>query len=133
MLSQISAGASPKWNDLTYESSSRGSRRIDALPRLTSHKPEDFWGVSVPCKVPSTHSPFALPHLSAQTINRREGDLIDVSGSIGANFEAKSAELTPTAAGTDIIGGLWQMKALLERVQKVVRMLSQRRSGYSPT
>src|ERR1017187_8645061 len=68
MLSQISAGASPKWNDLTYESSSRGSRRIDALPRLTSHKPEDFWGVSVPCKVPSMHTPFALPHLSAQTI-----------------------------------------------------------------
>lgn len=32
-----------------------------------------------------------------------------------ANFEAKSAGLTPTAAGTDIIGGLWQLKALLAK------------------
>jgi hypothetical protein len=126
---------------------------------------------------------LASSHILAQTINRHEGILIDVSGSIGkgggndelfreylfgvkklllteppnsrvwvsvittesfgsvrslvkgwtpdaqgvftddldharhqlaANFEAKSAGLTPTAAGTDIIGGLWQLKALLE-------------------
>jgi hypothetical protein len=31
-----------------------------------------------------------------------------------ANFEAKSKGLSPTAARTDIIGGLWQLKALLE-------------------
>jgi hypothetical protein len=130
---------------------------------------------------------LALPHVFAQTINRHEGMVIDVSGSIGkggtnddlfreylfsvkklllteppnsrvwvsvittesfgsvrslvkgwtpdaqgvftddlnrarnqlaANFEAKSAGLTPTAAGTDIIGALWQMKALLESGSK---------------
>jgi hypothetical protein len=130
---------------------------------------------------------LAVSPLFAQTINRREGMLIDVSGSIGkggangelfreylfgvknlllteppnsrvwvsvittesfgsvrslvkgwtpdaqgvftddlnrarhqlaANFEAKSAGLTPTAAGTDIIGGLWQLKALLESGSK---------------
>ena len=33
---------------------------------------------------------------------------------LAANFESKSAGLSPTAAGTDIIGGLWQLKALLE-------------------
>jgi hypothetical protein len=33
---------------------------------------------------------------------------------LAANFEARSAGLSPTAAGTDIIGGLWQLKALLE-------------------
>jgi hypothetical protein len=130
---------------------------------------------------------LASSHVLAQTINRHEGILIDVSGSIGkgggndelfreylfgvkklllteppnsrvwvsvittesfgsvrsllkgwtpdaqgvftddlhrarhqlaANFEAKSAGLTPTAAGTDIIGGLWQLKALLESGSK---------------
>ena len=130
---------------------------------------------------------LALPHSFAQTINRHEGMLIDVSGSIGkggtnddlfreylfsvkklllteppnsrvwvsvittesfgsvrsvvkgwtpdaqgvftddlnrarrqlaASFEAKSAGLTPTASGTDIIGGLWQLKALLESGSK---------------
>lgn len=130
---------------------------------------------------------LAVPPLFAQTINHREGVLIDVSGSIGkggangelfreylfavkkllltespnsrvwvsvittesfgsvrslvkgwtpdaqgvftddlnrarhqlaANFEAKSAGLTPTAAGTDVIGGLWQMKELLESGSK---------------
>jgi hypothetical protein len=126
-------------------------------------------------------------HVLAQTINRHEGILIDVSGSIGksggndelfreylfgvkklllteppnsrvwvsvittesfgsvrslvkgwtpdaqgvftddldrarhqlaANFESKSAGLSPTAAGTDIIGALWQLKALLESGSK---------------
>lgn len=33
-------------------------------------------------------------------------------------FEAKAAGLKPTAAGTDIIGGLWQLKALLESGSK---------------
>ncbi len=41
-------------------------------------------------------------------------DLNRARHQLAANFEAKSAGLTPTAAGTDIIGGLWQMKALLE-------------------
>jgi hypothetical protein len=130
---------------------------------------------------------LAAPLITAQTISRHEGILIDVSGSIGkggandelfreylfgvkklllteppnsrvwisvittesfgsvrslvkgwtpdaqgvftddlnrarhqlaANFEAKSAGLTPTAAGTDIIGGLWQLKAVLESGSK---------------
>jgi hypothetical protein len=33
---------------------------------------------------------------------------------LAASFEAKSAELSPAAAGTDIFGGLWQQKAILE-------------------
>jgi hypothetical protein len=33
---------------------------------------------------------------------------------LAGSFEAKSAQLSPTAAGTDIFGGLWQLKALLE-------------------
>ena len=41
-------------------------------------------------------------------------DLDHARRQLAANFEAKSAGLTPTAAGTDIIGGLWQLKALLE-------------------
>jgi hypothetical protein len=41
-------------------------------------------------------------------------DLDRARHQLAANFEAKSAGLTPTAAGTDIIGGLWQLKALLE-------------------
>jgi hypothetical protein len=126
---------------------------------------------------------LASSHVFAQTINRHEGVLIDVSGSIGkggtnnelfseylfavkrlllteppnsrvwvsvittesfgsvrslvkgwtpdeqgvftddlnrarhqlaATFETKSTGLSPTAAGTDIFGGLWQLKALLE-------------------
>jgi hypothetical protein len=45
-------------------------------------------------------------------------DLNRARHQLAANFEAKSAGLTPTAAGTDIIGGLWQMKALLESGSK---------------
>ena len=41
-------------------------------------------------------------------------DLDRARHQLAANFEAKSAGLTPTAAGTDIIGALWQLKALLE-------------------
>ncbi len=37
---------------------------------------------------------------------------------LAANFEAKPAGLTPTAAGTDIFGGLWQLKPLLESGSK---------------
>jgi hypothetical protein len=37
---------------------------------------------------------------------------------LAASFESKSAGLTATAAGTDIIGGLWQLKALLESGSK---------------
>lgn len=33
---------------------------------------------------------------------------------LAASFEEKSAGLKPNAAGTDIIGGIWQMKAMLE-------------------
>jgi hypothetical protein len=45
-------------------------------------------------------------------------DLSRARHQLAANFEAKSAGLTPTAAGTDIIGGLWQLKALLESGSK---------------
>jgi len=45
-------------------------------------------------------------------------DLNRARHQLAANFEAKSAGLTPTAAGTDIIGGLWQLKALLESGSK---------------
>jgi hypothetical protein len=45
-------------------------------------------------------------------------DLNRARHQLAANFEAKSAELSPTAAGTDIIGGLWQLKALLESGSK---------------
>ena len=141
----------------------------------------------ITCCLYSRGAVSRLPPVFAQTINRHEGILIDVSGSIGkggtnddlfreylfsvkklllteppdsrvwvsvittesfgsgrsvvkgwtpdaqgvftddlsrarhqlaANFEAKSAGLTPTAAGTDIIGGLWQLKALLESGSK---------------
>lgn len=41
-------------------------------------------------------------------------DLTRARRQLAATFEAKSAGLSPTAAGTDIIGALWQMKALLE-------------------
>ena len=41
-------------------------------------------------------------------------DLDRARHQLAANFEAKSAGLTPTAAGTDIMGGLWQLKASLE-------------------
>jgi hypothetical protein len=41
-------------------------------------------------------------------------DLDRTRHQLAAKFEAKSAGLTPTAAGTDIIGGLWQLNALLE-------------------
>src|ERR1019366_1421019 len=37
---------------------------------------------------------------------------------LAGSFEAKSAQLSPTAAGTDIFGGLWQLKALLESGSK---------------
>ena len=45
-------------------------------------------------------------------------DLDHARHQLAANFEVKSAGLTPTAAGTDIIGGLWQLKALLESGSK---------------
>jgi hypothetical protein len=45
-------------------------------------------------------------------------DLSRARHQLTADFEAKSAGLTPTAAGTDIIGGLWQLKALLESGSK---------------
>jgi hypothetical protein len=45
-------------------------------------------------------------------------DLNRARHQLAANFEAKSAGLSPTAAGTDIIGGLWQLKALLESGSK---------------
>ena len=45
-------------------------------------------------------------------------DLNRARHQLAANFETKSAGLTPTAAGTDIIGGLWQLKALLESGSK---------------
>ncbi len=45
-------------------------------------------------------------------------DLNRARHQLAANFEAKSAGLTPTAAGTDIIGALWQLKALLESGSK---------------
>jgi hypothetical protein len=45
-------------------------------------------------------------------------DLARARDQLAANFETKSAGLTPTAAGTDIMGGLWQLKALLESGSK---------------
>jgi hypothetical protein len=45
-------------------------------------------------------------------------DLNRARRQLAANFEAKSAGLSPIAAGTDIIGGLWQLKALLESGSK---------------
>ena len=60
-------------------------------------------------------------------------DLNRARRQLAANFETKSAGLTPTAAGTDIIGGLWQLKALLESGSKGSRIPSQRRSGSSRT
>ena len=41
-------------------------------------------------------------------------DLNRARRELATAFEMKSAALKPTAAGTDIIGGLWQLKALLE-------------------
>jgi hypothetical protein len=45
-------------------------------------------------------------------------DLNRARHQLAANFESKAAGLSPTAAGTDIIGGLWQLKALLESGSK---------------
>jgi hypothetical protein len=45
-------------------------------------------------------------------------DLNRARRQLAASFEGKSAGLTPTAAGTDIIGALWQLKALLESGSK---------------
>ena len=45
-------------------------------------------------------------------------DLNRARHQLAANFESKSAGLSATAAGTDIIGGLWQLKALLESGSK---------------
>jgi hypothetical protein len=41
-------------------------------------------------------------------------DLTRARRQLAASFEAKSSGMAPVAAGTDIIGGLWRMKALLE-------------------
>lgn len=46
-------------------------------------------------------------------------DLDRARHQLATSFEAKSAGLSPAAAGTDIIGGLWQIKALLESGSKV--------------
>jgi hypothetical protein len=45
-------------------------------------------------------------------------DLNRARHQLAATFEAKSAGLSATAAGTDIIGGLWQLRALLESGSK---------------
>jgi hypothetical protein len=41
-------------------------------------------------------------------------DLTRARRQLAASFEAKSSGIAPVAAGTDIIGGLWHMKALFE-------------------
>jgi hypothetical protein len=43
-----------------------------------------------------------------------DDDLNRARHEFAASFESKSTGLRPTAAGTDIIGGFWQAKALLE-------------------
>lgn len=45
-------------------------------------------------------------------------DLNRARRQLAANFESKSAGLSPTAAGTDIGGGLWQLKTSLESGSK---------------
>jgi hypothetical protein len=45
-------------------------------------------------------------------------DLNRARHQLAATFETKSTGLSPTAAGTDIFGGLWQLKALLESGSK---------------
>jgi hypothetical protein len=41
-------------------------------------------------------------------------DLTRARRQLAASFEEKSSGMAPVAAGTDIIGGLWHMKALFE-------------------
>ncbi|MGB9236805.1 MAG: hypothetical protein WCC04_20545 [Terriglobales bacterium] len=45
-------------------------------------------------------------------------DLMRARRQLAASFEEKSSGMAPVAAGTDIIGGLWHMKALFESDQK---------------
>jgi hypothetical protein len=49
----------------------------------------------------------AAPGVFQDTLNRARGQLV-------AALEAKSTGLSPVAAGTDIIGGLWRVKAAFE-------------------
>jgi hypothetical protein len=41
-------------------------------------------------------------------------DLVRARHQLAASFASKSASLTPISAGTDIIGALWHMKAMME-------------------
>jgi hypothetical protein len=41
-------------------------------------------------------------------------DLTRARRQIGSSFEVKSSGMSPVAAGTDIFGGLWHIKALFE-------------------
>ena len=45
-------------------------------------------------------------------------DLTRARYQLAASFERKSSGMAPVAAGTDIIGGLWHIKALFESDQK---------------
>ncbi len=45
-------------------------------------------------------------------------DLTRARRQLAASFEAKSSGMAPVAAGTDIIGGLWHLKALFESDQQ---------------
>ena len=46
-------------------------------------------------------------------------DLTHARRQLAASFEVKSSGMAPVAAGTDIIGGLWHMKALFEATASV--------------
>ena len=45
-------------------------------------------------------------------------DLTRARRELASGFEGKSSGMAPVAAGTDIIGGLWHLKALFESDQK---------------
>ena len=45
-------------------------------------------------------------------------DLTRARHQLAASFEAKSRTMTPASSGTDIFGGLWQMKTLFESAPK---------------
>src|SRR5882762_1973378 len=42
-------------------------------------------------------------------------DLNRAQHQLAAGFEAKSSAIAPVSSGTDILGGLWRMKALFEQ------------------